>query len=142
MKALCEEHFGPEGLRARVVGVNEKELVIKAGILPEEVVREDFWAYYNEHQSEIRRALEELEAREWVTHSVDTKYGDGIVMLWDGIRLKPPKGIDYCERLMRPWYRKALDAIKGDLRTIVVAIIISVVITVVTNLILRALGWL
>ncbi|TET75880.1 MAG: hypothetical protein E3J42_02555 [Dehalococcoidia bacterium] len=50
-------------------------------------------------------------------------------------------GIDHGKWLMRAWYRKAFDAVKGDIRTVVVAIITAIIITVVTILILKWIGW-
>jgi len=53
-----------------------------------------------------------------------------------------PNGIDHAHWLMRPWYRKALDALKGDVRTIVVSVITAVIVTFLTTWLLRILDWI
>lgn len=75
------------------------------------------------------RAIDIMVDRGWVSH----------VHRGDIVLLSP--GIDHARWLMRPWYVKMWDFFKGDVRTIVVAIVSAVVITIVTNLVLRALGW-
>ena len=57
------------------------------------------------------------------------------------VLLPTPEGIDYAKWLMRPWYRKMWDLFKGDVRTIIVTVIIAVIITILTNWILRMLDW-
>lgn len=47
-------------------------------------------------------------------------------------------GIDHAHHLARPFYRKLLDFIKGDVRTIVIAALTAAVIAIVTELIVRA----
>jgi hypothetical protein len=50
------------------------------------------------------------------------------------------EGICYAYWLMRPWYRKAFDFMKGDVRTIVISVITALIITVATFFVLRALN--
>ncbi len=76
-------------------------------------------------------AFSVITTRDWAKASDVGAHGKYSPALWP-----TPKGIDHAHELMRPWYRKALDAFAGDARTIVVAVVTALIISVITNLII------
>jgi len=107
------------------------ELCIKAGIYAEKDVSLQTF-YGSPWRDAVGAVIDEMKGREWV----DTNAAFGQIWIWP-----LPEGIDEGRRLMRPWYQKAWDFFKGDIRTIVITVITALIITVLTTWLLRKLGW-
>ncbi len=124
-----------ENLSVRDEGMPETLIAVRAGIVEDyrEQVGDDRWRYGN-FLAEQKEALRILE-KEGYVETVGSEYR--VVRL-----IKPTyKGIERANYLMRPWYRKVCDFIKGDIRIVVITIVTAIIITLLTTLILRLLNW-
>ena len=154
LKTLVREYeiSGDAGVRAW--GMEGQKLAVKAGIFSAKIIERALKGYRYDFQVgdysyslsnpdiqsliEINAAARHMQAKGWITL---LSAEEGVVE--DGVygRLKAtPEGIDYGHQIMRPWYRKAWDFFKSDVRTIVVAIITAIIITLLTTWALRIFG--
>ncbi len=117
-------------------GLDGWDLAAKVGITPAEKVEEYRQAFLSGCPGDIPEMASLMKRRGWVEFSDLGVYGKYSPVLFPKV-----EGIDHAHWLMRPWYRKALDALKGDIRTIVVAVITAIIITLLTTWILRLLSW-
>lgn len=107
------------------------ELAVKAGIISDKKVgKQDFYSGHP-FRDAIDAVIGEMKRREWI--GIGGTFGETWVF-------PLPAGIDEGRRIIRPWYRKAWDFFKGDVRTIVIAVITALVITLLTNWLLRVLS--
>lgn len=152
LKTLVKEYESSGDAEVRAWGIEGRKLAVKAGIFSAKVVESALKGYRYEFDigdysysssvdtrslMEINAAVRYMQAKGWVTL---LPREEGVVE--DGVygSLKPtPSGIDYAHQIMCPWYRKAWDFFKSDIRTIVVAIITAIIITLLTTLVLRIL---
>jgi hypothetical protein len=146
LKTLVKEYESSGDAGVRAWGMEGRKLVVKAGIFSADVIESALKGYQYEFDigeyvyisnvdtrplKEINAAAEYMQTKGWITLS-STEEG----MAADGVygNLKPtPEGIDHAHQIMRPWYRKAWDFFKNDVRTIVVAIITAIIITLLTT---------
>ena len=154
LKTLVGEYESSGGADVRAWGMEGRKLVVEAGIFSAEVMERALKGYkYDElvgdyvytvsnpdtrFAKELNAAARYMKDKGWISilSAEEGRVEDGVYS-----RLKPiPKGIDYAHQIMRPWYRKAWDFFKSDIRTIVVAIITAIIITILTTLVLRILG--
>lgn len=153
LKTLVKEYEGSEDAKVRAWGMEGQKLAIKAGIFSAEVIESALKGYHYEFDvadysysssvdtrplMEINAAVRNMKVRGWIT-LLSTEEG----VAEDGVygSLKPtPEGMAYAHQIMRPWYHKAWDFFKSDIRTIVVAIITAIIITLLTTLVLRISG--
>jgi len=135
--ALVKEYdWNPAMLSEPGFGLDGFDLAGKAGIISAKKVEEYRKAFFSGYPSGIPVMTTLMEERDWVEFSDLGTYGEHSKALFPTV-----EGIDRAHWLMHPWYHKALDALKGDVRTIVVAVITAIVITLLTTWILRLLGW-
>jgi len=117
-------------------GLDAWDLAAKARIIPDGKVEEYRQAFLSGSPEDITEMASLIERRGWAKSSDLGAYARHSRALWP-----TPEGIDHAHWLMRPWHRKALDALKGDMRTVVVAVITAIIITLLTTWILRLLSW-
>ena len=132
LKALVKEY--DSNLEIRSNGMAEDSLAGKAGVVDdytEEIIPNKKWTY-GPFQLEMHAAIRVLEDAKYVTAE------------WSGsdTLIKPTyEGLDHARWLMRPWYRKISDYFKGDIRTIVIAVVIALLTTLLIHWISQLLGW-
>ena len=117
-------------------GLDGWDLAGKAGIISAKKIEEYRRQALSGYPSDIPEMTSLMKQRGWIEFSDLGAYGKYSKALFPTV-----EGIDHAHQLIRPWYRKALDVLKGDIRTIVVAVITAIVITLLTTWILRLLGW-
>ena len=154
LKTLVRKYEISADAEVRAWGMKGRELAVEAGIFSAEAMERCLKGYEYDYivcdyaysvnnpdvelAKEINGAAEYMKDKGWISiSSAGENMGEEGVYSW----LKPtPTGIDYAHELMRPWYRKVWDLLKGDIRTIVVAIITATIVTLLANLVLRLFG--
>jgi hypothetical protein len=128
---ICEYEDNPARFSDPGQAIDIWELAVKAGIISgEKVSMQDFYSGHP-FRDAIDTVIAEMKRREWI--STDSTFAQTWVFLL-------PAGIDEGRRIIRPWYRKVWDFFKGDVRTIIIAVITALIITLLTNWLLRVLG--
>ena len=153
LKTLVKEYESSEDAEVRAWGMEGRKLAVKAGIFSAEVIESALKGYRYELEfsdyvyslsvntqplMEINAAVKYMRAKGWITllSQEEPAVEEGVYS-----SLKPtPEGIDYAHKIMRPWYRKAWNFFKSDVRTIVVAVITTIIITLLATWVLRILG--
>ena len=127
LKALLNAYDDPDNAKAREEGIGFLEILQLAGMTKE-------YAAYDISTQEIYEYLRQLSASGYIYES---SRANGQPLY------KPtPKGLDYGRFLNRSWfYRKCVHPIKGDIRTVVFALITAIIVTIVITVILKAIGW-
>lgn len=154
LKTLVREYEISGDAELRAWGIEGRKLAVKAGIFSDEVIKRGLKGYwYNDEVGDYSYSLSNVDTRSLIEISAAVRYmqakgwitlssaGNGVAenSIYGRLNLTPD-GIDYAHQIMRPWYRKAWDFFKSDVRTIVVAIITAIIITLLTTWILRILG--
>jgi hypothetical protein len=124
LKSLVEAYDDMSNTKARTEGFNFLDILNHTGMTNE-------YAAGDIDTKEIYNYLHELQANSYIYESGYADRSPLYKLTREGIR--------YAYWLMRPWYRKAFDFMKGDVRTIVVSVITALIITVATFFIIRAL---
>jgi hypothetical protein len=124
LKSLVKAYDDMNNNKARSEGFSFIEILDLAGMIQE-------YSTGDIDTKEIYNYLHELQANSYIYESGYADRSPLYKLTREGIR--------YAYWLMRPWYRKAFDFMKGDVRTIVVSVITALIITVATFFIIRAL---
>ncbi|MDO8751119.1 MAG: hypothetical protein Q7K03_08255 [Dehalococcoidia bacterium] len=143
--ALVKQYEKAPGvMSAPGFGETPLDLAVEAGIMSNAVFKsEEYktylqgyeWATFQEVTiADVLEATRMMAMRGWAESQRDKVQNESI---W----LPTLAGIDYARRIMRPWWLKLLDGIKGDLRSILVSVITAIAATVLTTLLLKLLGW-
>ena len=135
LKALVKEYDVPGNVSIRRDGMPLTILAVRAGIVEDYETRERISntvvrLVYGDFPSEIEAALRLIEEAGWVT-----KLGSA-----SDPSIRPTvEGLRHGRWLLRPRYRKAFDAVKGDVRTVIVALVTATIVTIATTLIIEGL---
>ena len=117
---------------AGIVSARELELAEKYAVsrnscfMPQELTVEQEVRRLVGVAGDLDAAMHEMKERGWI-------------LTWEDHAWPTKDGLDHGRLLMRTWYRKAFDAVKSDIRTIVVAVITAVIVTIATTLIIQLL---
>ena len=141
--ALVKEYERTPGMMVvRGFGETTLDLAVKAHIVSEGVFEShndflngnDSACFEGVYIANLLEKADMMRKREWAETKEDE---DHYERRWH----PTPAGIDHARRLMRPWWVKFFDGIKGDVRTSLVSVVFAILTTLLTTLILKLFGW-
>jgi len=132
LKVLVKEYDVPQNVSIRCNGMSLITLAVKAGIVgdyeaQERISNTAVRSHYGNFVSEIEATLRHIGKEGCVE-----KRGSAA----DTYILPTVEGLRHGSWLLRPRYRKAFDAVKGDVRTVIVALITAAIVATITTLIM------
>jgi len=115
-------------------GLDEWDLAAKAGIIPTETVEKRRLAFYSGYIDDLPSIAGLMIQEGWVRSiKFDESSPRVLFPTFEGMR--------HARWLMRPWYQKVWDYLKGDIRTTVFAVIAALLTTLLIHWIFQLVGW-